>query len=56
MSTHELQTQPVARAPKSDLVANYHRIAISAVNAALACRPKKQESEQQTSKKTRQES
>jgi len=59
MSTHELQTQPVARvprAPKSDLITNYHGIGIQAVNAALACRPKKQAEEQHGLQEPREES
>jgi len=59
MSTHEVQRQPAVQAPqppKSDLITNYHRIGISAVNAALACRPKRQEEEQHCLKEPREES
>ncbi|GGA80252.1 hypothetical protein GCM10011385_38130 [Nitratireductor aestuarii] len=59
MSTHQVQRQPAVQAPqppKSDLITNYHRIGISAVNAALACRPKKQAEEQQSLQEPREES
>lgn len=46
------------RAPESNLnlVDHYNRIGLAAVNAALACQPKKQEEERRPLYETREES
>jgi len=61
MSMHEPRRQPASTsAPKrpseSNLVGKYNRIGLAAVNAALACRPKKQEEERRPLYETREES